>query len=188
MIVCCLWLFLRAAQGVLEPPVALAVGGGGATIAVRSVRSGLPRRHLRHSLRLFLQIPSGASTRPATPDRQRNGLTVSGVHGCWGGWCAWRFCRRLGVREGSCEARPKPAARAAFLGLRDVGRREGGGGAAGGAACGVGRRRGLKADSGPIRTPLIASEQRTPPRRRTSCMPLMAARAAINGGRRKTLS
>ena len=61
--------FLRRTAG--RRPVA-----GGATIAVRSVRSGLPLRHLRHSLRLFLQIPSGASTRPATPDRQRNGLIV----------------------------------------------------------------------------------------------------------------
>ena len=76
------------------------VGDGGATIAVRSVRSGLPLRHLRHSLRLFLQIPSGASTRPAIPHRPRHALAMRLTHGLWGELCAWRVdaTSRLGER------------------------------------------------------------------------------------------
>ena len=92
---------------VLKARVVGSVGDGGATIAVRSVRSGLPLRHLRHSLRLFLQIPSGASTRPAIPHRPHHALAMRLSYGLWGGWCAWHACATSG-REGEiCGARPK---------------------------------------------------------------------------------
>ena len=70
--------FLWVARGGLRRSAGAARGRRGApTIAVRSVRSGLPLRHPRPGLRPSLRIPSGASTRRAPPTPRRAGLRVS---------------------------------------------------------------------------------------------------------------
>ena len=53
------------------------------TIAVRSVRSGLPLRHPRPRLRRLLRIPSGASRLPATGAACPRGYVRLGLSRCW---------------------------------------------------------------------------------------------------------
>jgi len=158
-----LWLLCTGGSGVLEPPVALGAWEGGATIAVRSLRSGLPLRHPRPRLRRLLRIPSGASTRPALPSPQRNRLTAVAICRMPGRSVCLAFLPAAGGRERSCGARPRPAARAAFWGLHAVLRR----GTAGYAP---------RARMASSRTTISA--QRTPSRRTAMRKPQKAARAA----------
>jgi len=70
-------------------------GGRGSTIAVRSLRSGLPLRHLRHCLWQFLQIPLGASTprAPRPAPAPGSGFDTSPPLGR--GVCLAFFCRAV---------------------------------------------------------------------------------------------
>ena len=93
----------------------------GSTIAVRSLRSGLPLRHLRRRLRRLLQIPSGLSTprashATATPGSNNCNFPASGegrvleVLAAGGGWVEHLAGpapgrprgRPLGAYAGSC--------------------------------------------------------------------------------------
>ena len=88
----------------------------GATIAVRSLRSGLPPCHLRPGLRPSLQIPSGLSTPRAAQDATAPG---SGVYN----FPTVGEDRLLGIllsvrgEERECAGTPKTAAPAAFFGI-----------------------------------------------------------------------
>jgi hypothetical protein len=71
----------------------------GATIAVRSLRSGLPLPHPRHRLRRFLRIPLGLSTPHAPGTAATPGSRCRKQDGRRGGWFAWRFFRGFGGSE-----------------------------------------------------------------------------------------
>ena len=92
-------------------PSARATGGRSPTIAVRSLRSGLPRRHLRPPSAPF-RFPR-AHRRRSAPCRPHRGAAV----------CVVRGAARAVVRDESCGARRVAAARAATIGIRVVGRR-----------------------------------------------------------------
>ncbi len=97
---------------VLQTPGTAAAWARGATIAVRSLRSGLPRCHPRPRLRRLLRIPSGASTRPARPGRRRTGLQCAKAAGRRGGRLAWHsFVGVLKVGRSCGAARCRPRGR-----------------------------------------------------------------------------
>ena len=64
-------------------PSSRTAGWRAPTIAVRSLRSGLPLRHLRQGLRPFLQIPSGASRLLATQPSATTCCVRFGLVRCW---------------------------------------------------------------------------------------------------------
>ena len=95
----------------------------GAAIAVRSLRSGLPRRHPRCRLRRLPSDSLGLIDAPRIASPRRDRLGWLNLHRRWGGRCAWRSGHGRWGGGVSCGARPRPAARAASWGLRGVLRR-----------------------------------------------------------------
>ncbi|MNY26987.1 hypothetical protein D3C86_1608620 [compost metagenome] len=70
-----------------------------------------------------LRFPSGASDAPLTPRPRHARLRRLDLDGRWGGRGSLGSCHQRGWGGVACGARPRPAARAAFGGLRGVLRR-----------------------------------------------------------------
>jgi len=107
----------------LRRPARWRPGARGATIAVRSLRSGLPRRHRRCRLRRLPSDSLGLIDAPRTPGRHRTGLEQLKLAGRRDGQRAWRSVGDVPGLEAACGARPRSAARAASGDLRCVLRR-----------------------------------------------------------------
>jgi peptide/nickel transport system ATP-binding protein len=85
-------VFLLLPGGVLEPSGVAGGGVRGATIAVRSLRSGLPLRHLRCRLRRLPSDSLGRIYTPRAPRPPPRQTALSDHDGSWGERCAWRSC------------------------------------------------------------------------------------------------
>ena len=100
-------------------------GVRGSTIAVRSLRSGLPLRHPRCRLRRLPSDSLGRIDSPRTPGHPRARLCQLNHGASRGEWCAWRFAGGRGRRGGGCGVAKKGRAGGRFWhlgGLRGRGR------------------------------------------------------------------